>query len=356
MTKHFLLIFATLTVALTLTVCCGTEQQSNAFDLAKAHKAIERLAKLLEEDFIYPEVGKAYAKMLRENVASNTYSKFKTHVDFTSAVTADLQAVHPEGHLKLQHQSINVSNNTMVTSETNGVGKAGWIAPGIAYISLHGFTGNTEEYNQLLIRLQAVLDDLSTAKTLIIDARPHVGGSLQEMDIMFSYFFDKPTALVLMDTRLDVEKRGGNPLTEGKTLKRIAGPEGIVRRVHQAVPSNKDTALSKAQIFLLISNKTASAGEHLSLALKRTKRATLIGETTAGAGHFGRTTSLGGGYQAFIPVGRTFDPDTEKGWEQTGIEPHIKTAAEQAFDEALKRAGVNQSAAKKALESLKVNQ
>jgi len=86
-----------------------------------------------------------------------------------------------------------------------------------------------------------------------------------------------------------------------------------------------------------------------------TKRATLIGETTAGAGHFGRTTSLGGGYTAFIPVGRTFDPDTNIGWEQSGVEPHITIDAEQAFEEASKRAGVDQSAAKKALDSLKAN-
>lgn len=346
---------AALALSVTLTVGCGTQQQSDAFDPVEAHKAIEKLAKLLEEDFIYPEIGKAYAKMLRDKVASNAYAKFKTTVDFANAVTADLQAVHPEGHLRLQPPGINASGNTMVTPDINGVGKAGWIAPDVAYISLHGFTGNSEEYNRLLTRLQTVLDDLSTAKTLIIDARPHLGGALQEMDIMFSSFFDKPTTLVLMDTRLDVEKRGGSPLIEGETLKRITAPEGIVRRAHQAVPSDKKTALRKAQIFLLTSKKTASAGEHLSLALKRTKRATLIGETTAGAGHFGRTTSLGGGYRAFIPVGRTFDPDTEKGWEQTGVEPHVKVAAEQAFDEALKRAGVNQSAAKKALESLKTN-
>jgi hypothetical protein len=63
--------------------------------------------------------------------------------------------------------------------------------------------------------------------------------------------------------------------------------------------------------------------------------------------------ALGGGYRAFIPVGRTFDPDTDKGWEQTGIEPHIKVPAEKALDEALKQAGVNVDEAKKMLESFK---
>jgi C-terminal processing protease CtpA/Prc len=222
-------------------------------------------------------------------------------------------------------------------------------------MSFHGFSGNPEEYKGVLNKLREVLDGFSTAKTLIIDARPHLGGALDEMDVMFSYFFDKPTTLVMMDTRLEVEQRGVSPLTNHPTLKKVESPEGIVRRAHISVPSDKQMALKKAKIFLLTSNKTASAGEALTLALKRTKRATLIGEKTAGAGHFGRTTALGGGYHAFIPVGRTFDPDTDKGWEQTGIEPHIKVPAEKALDEALKRAKVNREAAKKVLESFKID-
>jgi C-terminal processing protease CtpA/Prc len=220
-------------------------------------------------------------------------------------------------------------------------------------MSYHGFSGNREDYNKVLDRLRAVLDQFSTAKTLIIDARSHPGGGLDDMDVMFSYFFDKPTTLVMMDTRLEVEQRGSNPLTGHPTLQKVGSPEGIVRRAHLVTPLQKSTGLSRARIFLLTSGKTASAGEHLTLALKRTGRATLIGERTRGAGHFGRTAALGGGYRAFIPVGRTFDPDTDKGWEQTGIEPRIRVPAEKALDEALKRIGVSPDEAKKALESFK---
>jgi hypothetical protein len=357
------LIAATMSAALSLLPAVFAQepqkQGNTPFNVTEAHQAIEKLATQLEENFIYPKIGKAYADMLRSKVASGAYSKFGSAEEFAGVVTADLQAVHPEGHLKLQPPVANASGNSNIgasTSHINGVGKYGWLTPGAAYMSFHGFSGNREEYNRVLNKLREVLDGFSTAKILIIDARPHLGGALDEMDIMFSYFFDKPTTLVMMDNRLDVERRGGNPLTNHPTLKTVEGPEGIIRRAHISVPSEKPIALKKARIFLLTSNKTASAGEHLTLALKRTKRATLIGEKTAGAGHFGRTTALGGGYRAFIPVGRTFDPDNDKGWEQTGIEPHIKVPAEKALDEALKRAGVkNREAAKKALESFSIN-
>ena len=60
---------------------------------------------------------------------------------------------------------------------------------------------------------------------------------------------------------------------------------------------------------------------------------------TGGAGHFGRTQSLGGGYRAFVPVGRPFDPTTGKGWELVGVEPHVRVPADSALAEALRLAG-----------------
>lgn len=326
---------------------------------AEAHQAVEALAKHLEEDFIYPQTGKAYAEMLRAKVKNGAYSKFADAGEFAKTVTRDLQAVQPEGHLRLQPPVADAAGKAVAgppPARPRGVGKYGWLTPEVAYFSYHGFSGSQEEYAKVVAKLREVLDGFSNAKTLIIDARRHPGGGLDDMDAMFSYFYDKPTTLVTMDTRLEVEKRNGSPLEDTATLKRVTGPEGIVRRTHVTGTPVKNTGLNKAQIFLLTSNYTASAGEHLSLALKRTKRATLIGETTRGAGHFGRTAQLGGGYRAFIPVGRTFDPDTDKGWEQVGVEPDVKTPADAALDEALKRAGVTDIAkAKKAWEAFVMN-
>jgi hypothetical protein len=357
----FLLLTLSLEIAVAflpnvLTTQDSQKQESAPFNTAEAHQALEKLASQLEENFIYPKIGKSYADMLRSKIAKGDYSKFSSAEEFAKVVTADLQAVHPEGHLRLQPPVNNTTGNSTASSaeRINGVGKSGWLAPGVAYMSFHGFSGNHQEYKRVLSKLREVLDSFSTVKTLIIDARPHLGGALDEMDIMFSYFFDQPTMLVMMDSRLEVEQRGSNPLTNHPTLKKIEGPEGIVRRAHISVPAGNNNTLSKARIFLLTSNKTASAGEHLTLAMKRTKRATIIGVKTAGAGHFGRTMALGGGYRAFIPIGRTFDPDTNKGWEQTGIEPDIEVPSEKALDEALKSAGVNLKDAKKAFESFKL--
>jgi C-terminal processing protease CtpA/Prc len=261
-------------------------------------------------------------------------------------VTDDLQAVHKDGHLRL------FAPDPAATAERprrlgpqpdDAIGKSGWLADGVAYIDFRGFPGDPAT----LQRLRAFLDQHAAAKTLIIDARRHGGGGLAEMDLMFPLFFGEKQTLVQMDTRSAVEERHGSPLPEGPTLVRADGPKEVVRRSHLVIPAAQANGLRSAKIYLLTSKRTGSAAEHMALSLKRTGRATLIGESTAGAGHFGGMAPMGDkGYLAFIPVGRTFDPATNEGWEGVGVKPHVEVPADGALDEALKRAGVQPGAAK----------
>ena len=85
---------------------------------------------------------------------------------------------------------------------------------------------------------------------------------------------------------------------------------------------------------------TGSAAEHFALALKRTARATLIGSATYGANHFGGDQDIGGDFTAFIPVGRTYNPETGEDWEGKGVAPDIDVPPGEALIEALKLAGV----------------
>jgi C-terminal processing protease CtpA/Prc len=156
-----------------------------------------------------------------------------------------------------------------------------------------------------------------------------------------------------MDIRQAVEEKHGTPFDPNDPLMRkVSGPATIIRREHVAVPAAKQSGLRDAKVYLLTSKRTFSAAEHLSLALKRTKRATLVGEATGGGAHFGGMGPMGKGYAAFVPVGRTFDPDTGQSWEGTGVAPDVAVPGDKALDEALKLAGV-QGGAEAALASLK---
>ncbi len=321
-----------------------------AFVKAEAEAVVKALAIQLDENFVFPEVAKNYASMLRSKLAAGAYANLADAHAFAEAVTADLQAVHPDKHLRLFPPRPSESGEQRVRGGPAGrsaISKSGWLADGVAYIRFEGFPGN----DGTLAELRAFLDAHKDAKTLIIDALAHRGGGLSEMDVMFPILFDKPMVLVGMDTRVAVEqRRGGEP--EERSLRKVAGPDGVVRREHFVTPAAQPSGLSKAKVYLLVSERTGSAGEHLALSLKRTGRATLIGGTTRGMGHYGGVIPIGHGYSAFIPVGRTFDPDTNQGWEGVGVKPHIEVEADKALDEALRRAGL-QLSGEAALASLK---
>ena len=315
-----------------------------AFDKADAEKSVTDLASALEENFVFPDAGKRYAAMLRANLAAGKYASFADAPAFADKVTADLQAVHKDGHLRLRVAPAELRGQAQAPNggpaNSNDVTKSGWLAPGVAYIEFDGFPGNEATVAETRKFLEAHKD----AKALIIDARRNGGGGLAEMNLIFAQIFAQPTTLVTMDIRTAVEEKYGSPFgANDPLLRRIAGPDTINRREHLVVPAAQQSGLKDAKVYLLTSKKTFSAAEHLSLSLKRTKRATLVGEATGGGAHFGGMAPMGKGYAAFIPVGRTFDPDTGQSWEGTGVAPDVAVPADKALDEALKLAGANVS-------------
>lgn len=313
------------------------------FVRAEAEAVVRELATQLEESFVFPDKGEAYAGMLRSNLQAGRYASFPDAQAFAEAVTNDLQAVHKDGHLRLRAPRPSAGGapaQRRSIDPTNAIRKSGWIAPGVAYIDFTVFPGDP----QTLAKLRRFLSDHKDAGTLIIDARDHGGGGLAEMDMMFPLFYARPTVLVQMDTRLAVDQRSDDPMDGEPTVRKVPGPSEVVRREHFVTPAADRAGLRDAKIYLLTSNDTASAAEHLALSLKRTGRATIVGETTAGAGHYGSVVRLPHEFAAFVPVGRTFDPDTGEGWEGTGVKPNVEVSADKALDEALKLAGVNESA------------
>jgi hypothetical protein len=314
------------------------------FDKADAAKAVSDLAAGLEDNFVFPEAGKAYAALLRANLAAGSYSNFTDAQAFAEKVTADLQAVHKDGHLRLRPVTAEQRSGRQAPNggppDKSAVAKSGWLADGVAYIDFQGFPGN----EATVADVRKFLDTHADARSVIIDARRNGGGGLAEMNLLFAQLFAAPTTLVVMDIRQAVEEKHGTPFgADDPLLRKVAGPATIIRREHIVVPAAGQGALKKAKVYLLTSKNTFSAAEHLSLSLKRTRRATLVGEATGGGAHFGGMAPMGDGYAAFIPVGRTFDPDTGKSWEGTGVAPDVAVPADKALDEALKLAGVAMS-------------
>lgn len=297
--------------------------------------AVEKIAELLERNYSIPEIGKQYANTLRTHLKVGDYDKPADADALGKAITADLQGVNPDLHLKVRpDQARPPPAGAVKRAPLKGIEEAKWIEPGIAYIRFDVFNGSPEEVSGVKAFMQQHLN----ARAIVIDARGHHGGGLEEMDVMLPYLYAAKTPLVDMDVSEAVAKERGLPMGESTTLVRVNAPPGIVRREHTVFPHPTEHRLNGVKVFYLTSTHTGSAAEHLALAFKRTHRATLVGEHTAGANHFGGEEPVGAGLEVWLPVGRTIDPDTGKDWEGTGILPDVEVPADQALETALKLA------------------
>ena len=294
-----------------------------------------KLADELTSNFVFPDQGAAYAAMLKANAAGSRYDK-GTRGELAKQLNQDLMAVHKDGHL-------NVSVTEPHEPGPSGQGPGGLppliqsartIAPGIGYIRFSAFFGTEEE----MAGVRKWLADNRDAKALIIDLRNHHGGGLAEQDAIFSYLYAKETPLVRMEMAKAIFDKYGSPMGNATSLKFEAKGDKMLA-THTALPG-EDTPLRKAKVYLLVSNRTASAAEHFALALKATGRATLIGEATAGANHFGGPAELTDHFQVWMPVGHTYDIATGKDWEGSGVAPDIQADPKQALVVALEKAGV----------------
>lgn len=304
-------------------------------------EVLEALATALEKNYVYPEIGAKYAAMLRGKTSSVDYAVADDFA-FADKVQADLDAVNKDRHLRLLAPlpPAGAGGPRIIRGPGPGPGMkaieyADKLTPDIAYIRFGVFPGDPET----MADLEKFLAANAGVKTLIVDARGHRGGGVDEIDAMFADLFTKQVDLVQMETAKAVIEERPDMLMQGPTFRAVASKPGQVRLQHFAKPS-AHPRLASTKLYVLQSGFSGSAAEHFLLEVKMSGRGKLYGETSAGAGHFGFPVDLPNGFSTFIPAGRTFDPKTDWDWEGKGVAPDVSVPAADALLAALKDAGV----------------
>jgi len=156
----------------------------------------------------------------------------------------------------------------------------------------------------------AAMAVLAHTDALIVDLRRNEGGSPAMIALISSYLFDRRTHLN------DLYWREGDR-TEQFWTHHASGLQG---------PGDPHKP-----VYVLTSKDTFSGGEEFAYNLKALRRATLIGETTAGGAHPGRSHMVTAHVGVVIPAGRAINPITGTNWEGTGVQPDIESAQEDAL-------------------------
>lgn len=317
---------------------------------ASIRSAVGELAAMLEQRYVFPDVAHQYAAHLREQAAAGAYDGANDPQQLAAQLTGELNSIHRDAHLRVTLSGGSERGRQVLHAPQGdeAFGEAQWLADGVAYMRINMLPGDEASDT----RMAQILDQYADANALILDLRTCRGGSTSGvMDVIFSRLYARPTQLITMDTRRGADLGAEEMYETQATLREIRNAPRNIRRWQQwAQPTTPVSSLSDARVFLL-TDETASGCEHLALALKETGRATLIGATTRGAGHYGSDVAFGpnGQLQVFIPVGRTYIERTGQGWEGTGIAPDRPVAPQEALNEALRELRVTPNPAAQAL-------
>ena len=156
----------------------------------------------------------------------------------------------------------------------------------------------------------SAMASLNDANAIIFDLRDNRGGAPGATQLFAAYLFDHPEYWY-------------NP--------REAPNEDSWTR--SPVPGNK---LADKPVYVLTSSKTWSGAEQFCYNLKMLKRATLVGETTAGGAHAGVFHRIDDHFGVAIPQVKSINPFGNADWEGVGVEPDVKVEAANALETAVK--------------------
>ena len=284
---------------------------------------IELLCSQLASYYVFPDTANEIVTILRTRLAEGAYADTNDE-EFAARVTADLQSVNGDKHLRLLYSAEEVPD-TGQESAWDPVAyrkEAEQDAFGITKIErLKGNIGLLEL--RLLHDAEIATPAITAAMTLIahtdaliIDLRENGGGDPNTVALICSYLFDDQVHLN------DIYNRPEDTTRQFWTLPHVPGPRFG----------------GKKPIYVLTSSRTFSGAEELSYNLQQHKRATLIGETTKGGAHPGDRYRVGPHLKSAVPNGRAINPISGTNWEGVGVVPDIQVPADEAFDLAYKKA------------------
>ena len=290
-------------------------------DQHEVTRVVREVQALVEDRYVYPGVGEQVAQVLAAGLAEGRYPADERQL--AAAVTADLQSVNGDKHLRLLYHGEPIGHREPGDDAEEYAAVARWAQQtcgGVA--SVQRLAGNVGYLDLQPILFPAVIGaELITAalslvaatEALILDVRQCLGGEPAMAAFLISYLWDhEPVQLTGLQERQDDRPR------QSWTLPYVPG-----RRFGKTKP-----------VYVLTSAATFSGGEQLAHDLQQLGRAVLIGEPTRGGGHAREGFRVHPHLEATISVAAAVSPVSGTSWEGTGVTPGIPTPAAQARDKA----------------------
>lgn len=284
-------------------------------DSALRHRVIDGVAANLTQFYVHPAVASQMVVALRAHQKAGAYRDVSDGFQFADRLTSDLRAVSHDLHLRVTFNPFNVPPQGPPTAQQlaqmrlqmqsgNCAFERVEILPGdIGYVKFNGFM----QPGICAGTVEAAMAFVAHTRALIFDLRDNGGGDPAMVAVIASYLFDHPTHLN------DLYDRKGTA-TQFWTLPSLTGER-----------------LPTQPVFVLTSHHTVSGAEEFCYDLQNLKRATIVGEITAGGAHPTGGHVVADHFVVDVPFAEAINPISHTSWEGTGVLPNVKVPAADAL-------------------------
>lgn len=290
--------------------CCFSPAQSISGD--EKEMLMARTKELLNEHFIHTDK----ARLVSDSLHASAFYDVNDRAEFLKRLNEKLFHYTNDKHLSVEYHpgyaeepENNKHDPAGAEREAYGFSKIEIFSGNIGYLGLKYFS-DTSRSMQTALQSLAILENTAA---FIMDLRGNTGGSGSMLQFLCSFFLASDNLL------LQIMYRSGDTVT----LKTYP---------------DKNRATYQKPLYILCDRQTYSAAEGFIFIMKNRGRATVIGETTSGAGNIAGPYFLSQDYIITIPVGKIIDPLIEEGWEGTGVSPDINAGTSDALEIAKKLA------------------
>ena len=290
-------------------------------DRSEVARVVQEVRALVERHYVYPGIGAEVVQVLAKGLAEGRYPADERRL--ADAVTADLQAVNGDKHLRLLYHDQPIGHREPGDDAEEYAAMARWaqqtcggvasvrrLAGNVGYLDLQPVLFPTIISGELIT---AAMSLIAATEALIIDLRQCLGGEPAMAAFLISYLWDHDPAQLT-----GLQERQDNRFKQFWTLPYVPG-----RRFGKTKP-----------VYALTSATTFSGGEQLAYDLQQLRRAVIIGEPTRGGGHAREGFRVHPHLEATISVAVAVNPVSGTSWEGTGVIPDIDKPAAQACEMA----------------------
>src|SRR5262249_41317109 len=259
--------------------------------------------------YIFPDMAKKIDEVIREKAKQGEYDKIESAMELARTLTGHLQAISRDKHFELRFSAgalpdplpqigESAADQEFFRYQNYGFERVERLAGNVGYIKMTGFypprfAGATAS---------GVMQAVAGTDALIIDLRSSGGGWPEMVEYLCSYFVGaEPVRLS------EIRWRSGR-VEQTATLRDIPGPRYLDR-----------------PLFILTSRNTGSAAEEFPYDLQALGKATVVGETTAGAAHPSLPVRLADHFLLIVPQGDVRNVITRTNWEGVGVIPQVAT-------------------------------